>query len=179
MPIATRGDLSQYLQADLQALGIPRYRWYFRVTNRTAYFERLLRLTEYRLAHRRTLLGRVWAKISVVRLRRLGEVIGVSIHPGCFGPGLSIAHPGGIVVNPHTRIGAGCRIHQNVTIGSVKDAAPVIGDDAWLGPGAVLYGAITLGDHIAVGANSVVGDDFPGGVTVAGAPARVIRDSGY
>ncbi|MGI3781037.1 MAG: hypothetical protein ACRYG2_09685, partial [Janthinobacterium lividum] len=44
----------------------------------------------------------------------------------------------------------------------------------YIAPGAVLYGGITVGDRVVIGANAVVGRDVPDGVTVAGAPARVV-----
>lgn len=43
---------------------------------------------------------------------------GFSIPVNSFGPGLSIAHGGTIVVNNTARIGKNCRIHEGVTIGA-------------------------------------------------------------
>jgi maltose O-acetyltransferase len=55
-------------------------------------------------------------------------------------------------------------------------AAPIaMGDDVWLGGGAVVLPGVTIGDRAVVGAGSVVTRDVPSDTVVAGNPARVIR----
>jgi maltose O-acetyltransferase len=55
-------------------------------------------------------------------------------------------------------------------------AEPIsIGDDVWLGGGAIVLPGVTIGDRAVVGAGSVVTRDVPADVVVAGNPARVIR----
>jgi maltose O-acetyltransferase len=55
-------------------------------------------------------------------------------------------------------------------------AEPIaIGDDAWLGGGAIVLPGVTIGDRAVVGAGSVVTRDVAADVVVAGNPARVIR----
>jgi maltose O-acetyltransferase len=55
-------------------------------------------------------------------------------------------------------------------------AEPIsIGDDVWLGGGAIVLPGVTIGDRSVVGAGSVVTRDVPADVVVAGNPARVIR----
>ncbi|WP_270888464.1 hypothetical protein [Pedococcus sp. 5OH_020] len=115
-------------------------------------------------------------------LRRLRYRMGINLpYVTAVGPGLLVGHAGGIVVNAAAVIGRNCNLSHNVTIGSTKGdrtGVPSIGDNVYLGPGAVLVGAIHIGDGVSVGANSVVVDDVPDGVTVAGAPARVVSRSG-
>jgi serine O-acetyltransferase len=48
----------------------------------------------------------------------------------------------------------------------------------YVGPGAVIFGAVTIGDDVAIGANSVVTRDIPAGCTAVGAPARVLPGRG-
>jgi acetyltransferase-like isoleucine patch superfamily enzyme len=50
-----------------------------------------------------------------------------------------------------------------------------IGDDVWLGSGAVVLGGVRIGDGAIVGAGSVVTDDVPAFAIVVGNPARVLR----
>ena len=55
-------------------------------------------------------------------------------------------------------------------------AEPIgVGDDVWLGGGAVVLPGVTIGDRAVVGAGSVVTRDVPADAVVAGNPARVIR----
>lgn len=51
----------------------------------------------------------------------------------------------------------------------------VIGDDVWIGGGAILCPGIRIGDRSVIGAGSVVTADVPDDVFAAGNPARVIR----
>jgi acetyltransferase-like isoleucine patch superfamily enzyme len=50
-----------------------------------------------------------------------------------------------------------------------------IGAGAWIGYGAFVAGAVEIGEHSIVGANSVVTRSVPPYTVVAGAPARPIR----
>jgi maltose O-acetyltransferase len=47
-----------------------------------------------------------------------------------------------------------------------------IGDDVWIGGGAIVLGGVTIGDRAVVGAGSVVTRDVPADAVVAGNPAR-------
>lgn len=93
------------------------------------------------------------------------------------GPGLRIHHFGGIVIHSGVRIGAGCTIRQNVTLGALREGGPlpVLENDVELGPGAQVLGGVTVGSGARVGALSLVLDDVPAGATVVGVPARVSR----
>jgi maltose O-acetyltransferase len=52
-----------------------------------------------------------------------------------------------------------------------------IGDDVWIGGGAIVLGGVTIGDRAVVGAGSVVTHDVPADAVVAGNPARpVVRN---
>jgi serine O-acetyltransferase len=154
--IESREDLAFYLRADLVANGHDRFRAHFRVTQRIAYFQRLLRLTEFYENCSRTVLGRAWGQFLRLRLYRVGEGLGFTIPRNVFGPGLSIAHKGTIVVNKDVRVGKNCRIHQCVTIGGDDAQAPVIGDRVMISAGACILQDATVGDLAVIGANSVV-----------------------
>lgn len=51
-----------------------------------------------------------------------------------------------------------------------------IGNDVWIGTGAILLDGITVGSHVVIAAGSVVTRDVPDYTVVGGNPARVIRD---
>ena len=82
-----------------------------------------------------------------------------------IGPGLYIAHFGGIVISPQAVIGARCNISQGVTIGvsgrGDRAGVPVIGNDVYIAPGACLFGPIRIGNNAKIGANAAVGQDVP------------------
>lgn len=85
----------------------------------------------------------------------------------------------GVYISRYAKIGAGCRIYQNVTIGSIGSKAPVIGNHCLIGAGAVVIGDIRIGDFVKIGAGAVVRRDIPSYATVVAQPARVIvREDG-
>jgi serine O-acetyltransferase len=176
--ISSRDDLRRYLEADRVALGAGRGA-ISRLFDVVWRYQRHLRHLEYRL---NTNAGR--ASLLAARLlhRRLGRQLGFTIPPNVFGPGLSIAHYGTIVVNPGARVGANCRLHVGVNIGTAagqQSAAPTIGDNCYIGPGAKLFGPIDIGPNTAIGANAVVDRSFPGGnITLGGVPAKQISERG-
>lgn len=51
----------------------------------------------------------------------------------------------------------------------------VVGDDVWIGEGALILGDVTIGDGAVVGARSVVTKDIPPFTVAAGAPARAVK----
>lgn len=51
----------------------------------------------------------------------------------------------------------------------------VIGDDVWIGGGAIICAGVTIGDRTVIGAGSIVTRDIPGDVFAAGNPCRVVR----
>lgn len=121
-------------------------------------------------------IGKMRWLIAKCRYRRLSVRLGYSIPINVFGPGLSLPHRGNIIINPDTKIGANCRIHVGVNIGAHKDKAPVIGDNVYIGPGAILFGDIEIADNISIGANATVNKSFVDrNVTIAGTPAKVVK----
>jgi serine O-acetyltransferase len=100
-----------------------------------------------------------------------------------IGEGFSIAHSVGIVIGYDTVIGKNAHIFQNVTIGSNNSnkngrVMPIIGDNVNIYTGAVVIGAIEIGDNVMIGANSVVNKDCPSNVVVVGIPAKIIKVTG-
>ena len=52
----------------------------------------------------------------------------------------------------------------------------VIGDNVWIGGGAIVLPGITVGANSVIGAGAVVTRDVPSNVVVAGNPARVVKN---
>jgi maltose O-acetyltransferase len=56
-------------------------------------------------------------------------------------------------------------------------AEPImVGDNVWLGGGAIILPGVTIGENTVVGAGTVVTRDLPPNVVAVGNPARVIRE---
>jgi serine O-acetyltransferase len=176
--IESRSDYRRYLAADLEARGLARWRRLDGMRLPELLFQRRLRRVEYLEACRRDPLGRLWCALEVYRLKRLSVRLGFTIPRRVFGPGLAIVHYGTIVVSDSARVGSFCRLHADVNIGLAAGAAPRIGDRVYIGPGAKLFGGITIGDDVAIGANAVVNSDVPPNVSVAGVPAKVVSERG-
>ncbi|MBC7842755.1 MAG: serine acetyltransferase [Gemmatimonadaceae bacterium] len=100
-----------------------------------------------------------------------GCIIGRGAH---FGPGFVLVHSNGVVINTAVRGGRDVKIEHQVTIGAERGLSPVLGDDVFVGAGAKILGAITIGSRVRVGANAVVVKDVPDDVTAVGVPARYL-----
>ncbi len=50
-----------------------------------------------------------------------------------------------------------------------------IGNGSWLGHGTVVLPGAHIGDHVVIGANSVVTGDIPDNCVAAGVPARILK----
>jgi acetyltransferase-like isoleucine patch superfamily enzyme len=111
-----------------------------------------------------------------------------------IGDGTFIGHACGFHVGREVRIGRHCLLAGGVQVydldGHPLDAdarraglptpadavRPVqIGDDVWVGAGALILKGVTIGPRSVVAARAVVTADVPPDVVVAGSPARVVR----
>lgn len=54
-------------------------------------------------------------------------------------------------------------------------AAVTIGDDCWIGGGAIILAGVTIGNGSVIGAGSLVNKDIPAGVVAVGNPCKVIK----
>ncbi|MCF6312312.1 MAG: serine acetyltransferase [Verrucomicrobiales bacterium] len=98
------------------------------------------------------------------------------------GTGLYVGHTGGIWISREVIIGKNCNISHNVTLGAISKGAgkgaPTIGDQVYIGPGAVISGKVTIGDNALIGANSVVLTDVPENGVFIGVPAKLFSKAG-
>jgi serine O-acetyltransferase len=138
----------------------------------------------YRIAH--TLwdygfrfLGRLFSQLG-------RWLTGIEIHPGALiGKRLVIDHGSGVVIGETTEIGDDVTLYHDVTLGGVAPSVesanqvgqkrhPTLCNGVIVGSGAQILGPITIGSEARVGANAVVTQDVPAGVTAVGIPARVV-----
>lgn len=52
---------------------------------------------------------------------------------------------------------------------------PIIGNNVRISKGAIVFGGITIGNNVIVGANAVVTKPVPDNAIVAGVPAKILR----
>ena len=105
--------------------------------------------------------------------------LGVDIHPAAqIGKGVMLDHATGIVVGETAVIEDHVSILHSVTLGGTGkesgDRHPKIRRGVLLGAGAKIIGNIEVGEGAKVGAGSVVLDNVPNHVTVAGVPAVIV-----
>lgn len=180
--IKSKEDLNYYLAQDKLALYVPDGRKYPRPFCDDIWkFQIALRKTEYAVNCCNHGIGKLYVLFRKIRYHRISVKYGFTIPTNVFGPGLSIAHYGTIVVSTAARIGRNCRIHEGVNIGCTNGErqAAVIGDNVFIGTGAKIIGNVTIADNIVIGAGAVVTKSFSErGITLGGVPARKISDNG-
>ncbi len=106
---------------------------------------------------------RVWGARGLSLVAHLDIEIGDDVW---FGPGVYVTDAGHDSADLDVPIGL-----------QMEPARPVrIGAGSWLGTGVVVLPGVTIGEHVVIGANSVVCDDIPSNCIAVGSPARVIRE---
>jgi serine O-acetyltransferase len=130
-----------------------------------------------RIAHRLWKSGLRYPARVVSFLARL--FTNIDIHPGArIGRRFFIDHGAGVVIGETAEIGNDVTLYHGVTLGGTTwnkgKRHPTLGDGVVVGAGAKILGAITLGDQVRVGANSVVVNDVPAARTVVGIPGRIV-----
>ena len=116
-----------------------------------------------------------WGPFAML-FNKLGAVFGRCVigRGAEFGDEFVLIHSEGVVINGAVRGGDRVKIEHQVTIGAEKEQSPVIGNDVFIGAGAKVIGAVSIGDGAKIGANAVVVKDVPAGATAVGNPARII-----
>lgn len=101
-----------------------------------------------------------------------------------IGPGFCITHGWGLVVNQHALFGANVTLFHGATIGrsdSIQadgeriSGYPVIEDNAWIGPHAIVVGGVTVGAGSRVAGGALVFKSVEPACIVSGNPAQVVR----
>ena len=176
--ITDRQTYREYVKEDLKAYGLTHVGFYNYWWMDCLRFQLRLRRIEYlhNTAGHNPLKG-LWRFVLEVVNHRLATRLGFTIPKNVFGPGLHIVHYGTIVVHPDARVGRNCRLHPSTSIGDYN-GVPRLGDNVYIGPGAKIYGPVTLGNNVAVGANAVVNKSFGSNVTLGGVPARIVAEKG-
>lgn len=114
---------------------------------------------------------------------------GVSIGDNsAFGSECFFGAAGGIIIGNDVIAGQSVRFHSEnhlftdlkrlIREQGVSHKGIIIGNNCWIGAGAVFLDGSEIGDGCVVGANAVVTKKFPGNCVIAGVPAKVIEKRG-
>lgn len=106
--------------------------------------------------------------LARVTCRAIRHLYGADIHwKADLEPGVLVVHGMGLCINAAVRVGAGCILFQNVTLGEGIDpvtrdvGAPCLEPAVHVGPGATLVGPITIGSGSKIMAGCVVTCSVP------------------
>jgi maltose O-acetyltransferase len=108
----------------------------------------------------------------------------ITIGSGCFANfGLVALDVAPITIGDDVQIGPNVQLltpTHPIEPGPRRDkwesAEPItVGDNVWLGGGAIVCPGVTIGENTVVGAGAVVTKDLPANVIAVGNPARVVR----
>lgn len=99
---------------------------------------------------------------------------------------LTMTDDGNIYIGNHVMIGpnvtmssAGHPIEPHLRKREMQFNADVhVGNNVWIGAGAILLPGVTIGDDTVIGAGSIVTKDIPSGVVAVGNPCRILREIG-
>lgn len=124
--------------------------------------------------HQKSITSLFWKLV----LRHYQIKYGFQIYPETqIGEGLYLGHWGALVINPKAKIGKNCNIAQGVTIGQQNrgknEGYPVIGNEVWIGPNAVIVGNVSIGNNVLIAPNAYVNFDVPGDSMVMGNPGKI------
>lgn len=106
---------------------------------------------------------------------------GIEIHPAAgIGRRFFIDHGSGVVIGETSQIGNDVLMYQGAVLGGTTLSRgkrhPTIGSNVVVGAGAIILGAITVGDGARIGAGSVVVKPVPPDSTVVGIPGRIVDE---
>lgn len=178
--LGSQPELGRAFRADLAAV-IDRDPATTRYLEPFFYFKGFHALVTYRFAHELWRQGR--KDFALYLQSQSSRMFAVDIHPAArLGKGLMLDHATGIVIGETATVGDNCSLLHAVTLGGsgkqTGDRHPKIGSCVLIGAGAKVLGNIHVGNSSRIAAGSVVLQDVPPHVTVAGVPARIVGPAG-
>jgi serine O-acetyltransferase len=144
------------------------------------------RFGAWALTVRTPVLGALLRRLALAMHRYIRNSYGIEIYPtATIGQRVTIGHQSGIVIHEYAKIGDDCLIRQGVTMGlanakgaeAAPENAPTIGSRVDIGVGAVIMGAVTIGDDVTIFPNAVVMTNVPPRSTVISPVSRILPRS--
>lgn len=144
------------------------------------YFKGYRAMQSYRIAHHLWLKERTLLASYIQS--RVSELFDVDIHPAAkIAGGIMVDHATGVVIGETAVIEENVSMLHAVTLGgSGADKGqrhPIIRKGVLISVGAKILGNIDIGEGAKIGAGSVVLENVPAHVTVAGVPAKIVGRS--
>lgn len=137
----------------------------------------IYRFGRWRYGVRPAILRKLFSALYKLLYKLVQILTGIELPcEATVGRGFVIDHFGGIVISGYARFGDHCRIRNGVVVGLARvddPCAPTIGDNADIGAGAKILGAIRIGNNVTIGANAVVLTDVPDDCLAVGVPAVI------
>ncbi len=130
-----------------------------------------------------------WLLLTPARLlhRLASQLAGIELPwRTSVAPGLALTHGRGIVVNAGTRIGSNVTLFHGVTLGQrdhIDDDGrrfttyPVIEDEVWIGPHAIVVGGVTIGRGSRIAGGAYVYESIPPYSMVLGNPGNIVKSN--
>lgn len=140
------------------------------------FFKGFMAIATYRVAHH------LWHSdrkpLALYFQSICSEVFAVDIHPAAqIGCGIMLDHATSVVIGETAIVEDNVSILHEVTLGGTGKVSgnrhPIVRTGVMIGAGSKILGRVEIGCCAKVGAGSVVLNDVPEHVTVAGVPAKV------
>ncbi|WP_072391991.1 serine O-acetyltransferase [Hyphomicrobium sp. CS1GBMeth3] len=178
--LGSQPDLGRAFRADLAAV-LERDPACTRYLEPFLYFKGFHALVTHRFAHELWRQGR--RDFALYLQSQASRMFAVDIHPAArLGKGLMLDHATGVVIGETATLGDNCSLLHGVTLGGsgkvIGDRHPKVGSGVLIGAGAKVLGNIHVGNCSRIASGSVVLQDVPPHVTVAGIPARIVGPAG-
>ena len=102
------------------------------------------------------------------------------------GGGIALTHGFGLVVNPCAQIGNNVTLFHGVTLGRRDRIShegerlteyPILEDDVWVGPHAIIVGGVIIGRGSRIAGGAFVTRSIPPYSIVSGNPASIIKSN--
>lgn len=181
--IETKKDLKEWLESDFETYQMV-HPFFSRITFGENWelfsYVKNLRYLEY-YSNQRGFLKRIFRFYYWYIHRMNIKKTGIHIAPNCVGPGLHLVHRGfrRLGEKSYMKIGANCTCLPMVLFGKKSPDVPEkcfeIGDNCYIGVGAIILGPIKIGNNVTIGGGAIVTKDVPDNCVVAGVPAKIIR----
>lgn len=103
-----------------------------------------------------------------------------------IGGGLALTHGWGLVVNSGAKIGSNVTLFHGVTLGRRDKVSrdgerlieyPVLEDEVWVGPHAIIVGGVTIGRGSRIAGGAFVTESVPPFSIVSGNPAKIVKSN--